>query len=291
MTDDKDVPEGSPEPPSYAFEKLSKDLIEQVASIAQTQTVITRSFEAIVQPLQDAIRLTLPRLNLDLSWVHEAWVGAMPPNWRDLEPNDVDRVLTVMDETGWCLAWCPRVHIIRELLTTDTIDARERTLLGSRAAIVEDMQECVGGMSHSGSTDYRRTVTLAISAFDAGHVEAAQALAAAEISAIINGGFKLNFADARERFRGDPTQETVNAFREQAVLNMVARSLQRYYADLGDPPPPGFSRHATIHSVSAEQYNEVNSLASLLLAVAFSKEVDLLMSWREQDPEDASTAE
>lgn len=43
------------------------------------------------------------------------------------------------------------------------------------------------------------------------------------------------------------------------------------------------------HTVSEEQYNEVNSLASLLLVVAFTKEVDLLMEWSDQQKPDGSS--
>jgi hypothetical protein len=40
--------------------------------------------------------------------------------------------------------------------------------------------------------------------------------------------------------------------------------------------PAAFSRHATVHSISPQQYTECNSLASLLLLVAFIRELDLL---------------
>ncbi len=63
------------------------------------------------------------------------------------------------------------------------------------------------------------------------------------------------------------------------MFNTVSQSLQRFFVDRRDPVPSSFSRHATIHTVSDEQYNEVNSLAYLLLLVAFIKEEDLLMEW------------
>ena len=86
-----------------------------------------------------------------------------------------------------------------------------------------------------------------------------------------------SFGKAKQKLTGDPREESINAFRQQAVLNMVSRSLQGYNPLQGDPVPTTFNRHATHHSISCRQYTEVNSLASLLLLVAFIKERDLLL--------------
>jgi hypothetical protein len=66
----------------------------------------------------------------------------------------------------------------------------------------------------------------------------------------------------------------------------IEELLQRYFANAGDPVPSSFSRHATIHSVSDEQYRDENSLASLLLVVALTKEADLLMDEGDQQKRD-----
>jgi hypothetical protein len=260
----------------------------RIHSVINTQATIARGIAESMQPFYDAIQRSIS--SIDFSWVHEALQRMLPPNWRDLEWCDVDRALEVMDETGWCLVWCPRVGVVKELIREGDLAARTRMILDAKAAVVEDMDECLAGMKHSESQEYRQAATKALRAFDDGHVEAAQALAAAVISAVINGGFRLpSFGEARTRFQGDPKEASIRAFREQAVFNMVARSLQAYYAHRGDPVPPSFSRHATAHSVSDEQYNEVNALAALLLAVAFTKEADLLMQWSDEQQTDAAS--
>jgi len=268
-------------------EQLSS-IAEQFSSIASTQVTIGKRLAESLQPVHDAIQRSLS--SIDFSWVHEAWQQAMPPNWRELEPSDIDQVLAVMDETGWCLVWCPRTRIIRDLMDAENAKARAQVLLASKGAVLEDMDYCLAGMNHPESSEYRRAATLAIRAFDAGHVEAAQALAAADISAIINGGFGLTFKKAEPRFHGDPKKASIRAFREQAVFNTVSQSLQRFFADGGDPMPSSFSRHATIHAVSEVQYTEVNSLASLLLVVAFIKEADLLMEWADRAKPDVDSS-
>ena len=259
-----------------AWRKQVAAITNDVATAAIAQASVVNQINEMLRPIQDALERAYA--NLDLSWVAEALEAGMPPNWREFDSGDVDRILAVMDETGWCLVWSPRADVIRVLIAADDADARHEALLGVKQQVVVDLVACLDGVTHDDSKDYRRADEQAVRAFADGHVEAAQALAASVISAIINGGFRMpSFGDARARFSGDPKEASIRAFREQAVYNMVANSLQRYFADRGDPVPPNFSRHATAHSVAAEQYNEVNSLASLLLSVAFTKEADVLM--------------
>ncbi len=261
---------------AQAWGKQVAAITNSVATAAIAQANVAHQLNQMLRPIQEALNQAYA--NLDLSWVAEALKAGMPPNWQDFDRGEVDRILTVMDETGWCLVWSPRADVIRVLIEATDMDARHEALLEMKGDVVEDLIDCLEGVTHEDSKEYRRADDQAVQAFAAGHVEAAQALAASVISAIINGGFRMpSFAQARERFKGDPKEASIRAFREQAVYNMVADCLQRFFADRGDPVPPNFSRHATAHSVAAQQYNEVNSLASLLLAVAFTKEADVLM--------------
>jgi hypothetical protein len=151
----------------------------------------------------------------------------MPPNWRDLDTSEIDRVLALMDETGWRLAWCPRTDIIRDMIDAGDADASAEVLLASKGMVLDDLTGCLAEMNHTETSEYRRATTLAIRAFDAGHFEAAQALAAADISAIINGGFRLTFKNAKARFRGDPMEASIRAFREQAVFARPHKTLSK----------------------------------------------------------------
>lgn len=256
-----------------------KSLTESVRPYHAAMQSLTQS----MKPLQDAAQV-LSRI--DLTWVRDAWSAAMPPNWQELDPDDIDRVLEVMEETGWCLVWCSRVATVRALIEADGVETRTQVLLDSQSTVIEDLHDCLGAVKHEQALEYRRAASLAIRAFEDGHPEAAQALAASDVSAIINTRFRLKFADAKVRFTGDPRNQSISAFREQAVLSVVAQSLQQYHGAT-DPVPSSFSRHATAHSISRTQYTEVNSLASLLLAVALSAEVNELMMWADEQEQRA----
>jgi hypothetical protein len=261
---------------------------EQMNSLVDAQIALGKQLNDAVRPLASLINnsavLDLQKAlsDLDPSWVEESLRKAWPPNWRELgDSSKVDQVLAIMDETGWCLVWCPRRELIETLVDAPDVGARTAILLDAQELVLEDLRGCLAQTSGEEIADHRDAAGRAIDAFASGHDAAAQALAAADLSALINGTLGLSFHRAEQRLQGDPMEASINAFREQAVFNMVSLSLQRYYADRGDPIPASFSRHATAHSISNEQYTKVNSLAALLLLVAFIKELDLLLDSQE----------
>jgi hypothetical protein len=191
--------------------------------------------------------------------------------------------MLIMDETGWCLVWCPRGDIIEQLLTARDVEARTRIVLDSKDVILDDLRDCLRGANRSELAGHRHAANRAIDTFGAGYFEGAQALAASGISALIGEMLGMKFVAAKEAFEGDPMEQSINNFRQQAVFNMVSRSLQGYWADRGDSVPKAFSRHATSHSTSDDQYTEVNASSSLLLLVAFIKELDPLMQGLDPD--------
>jgi hypothetical protein len=257
---------------------------EQVNSLVDAQVALSKQLNDAVRPLawliNSSATLDLQKAlsGIDFSWVEESLRNALPPNWRDLgHSSRLDQVLAIMDETGWCLVWCPRGELIEQLVDAPDVDARTAILLNAQELVLEDLRECLADTDGEEIADHRDAAWRAIDAFASGHDAAAQALAASDLSALINGTLGLSFHGAEQRLQGDPMEASINAFREQAVFNMVSLSLQRYYADRGDPVPASFSRHATAHSISNEQYTKINSLAALLLLVAFIKELDLLL--------------
>jgi hypothetical protein len=45
-----------------------------------------------------------------------AWERAEPPNWKGREdPDEIIAMLEFIVETGWSLAWAPRVSLLRDM--------------------------------------------------------------------------------------------------------------------------------------------------------------------------------
>jgi hypothetical protein len=97
-------------------------ITNSVATAAIAQANVAQQLNQMLRPIQEALNQAYA--NLDLSWVPEALKAGMPPNWQDFDSGEVDRILTVMDETGWCLVWSPRADVIRGLIEATDMDAQ-----------------------------------------------------------------------------------------------------------------------------------------------------------------------
>lgn len=195
-------------------------------------------------------------------------------------------MLEFMRETRWCLVWVPRGEIVR-LLVDAAKDDRGDVLLDCATEIVDDCRSVLEMIEHPDLQNVRRAGRQVADAITAELDMAAQALAASCLSDVINTKFGFSFKKAQERFMvDDPMKIPWIRFRESAVFLLVAEALENYWHDKGDAVPARFSRHASAHSVSEDQYNRENALAGLLLITAFLMEADLLA--REQEGDDAA---
>ena len=215
----------------------------------------------------------------------EKWLSSLPDNWRtpDGKAGAVHEIYDLMIETGWCLVWCPRLEVLELLLGTADEAERVRLLLANRKLIEEDLRGSLSLVQHEKLSDHRFAALKALTAFEDGHAEAAQALAASCLTSVIGSVYNLRFNQAVAEFDCDPMETAGWAFRASCVDLLVCRSLAQYHSDRGDPVPDTFSRHASAHSVSAVQFTEVNSLASLLLLNAFLRETDVRVVLQTED--------
>ena len=241
---------------------------------------ISSQLEELSRRITASIRLP----EIDWGRLQDIWKRGLPDNWIDLgREQSVTELLDFMKETGWCLVWAPRAQIIKILLEESNERDRVVKFLEARNEIVADLKDVLRGIDSPSLDSNVEACSKALDALAAGHPEAAQALAAADMSSLINGDpFSMSFKVARDEFEAeDPMTVPWRSFRLFVVLGMVAHSLQPFYIQQGDPVPGQFSRHASAHTVDPLQYREENSLAGLLLLVAFLWEIDLLLKAKE----------
>ncbi len=272
------------EVPKFDLERLMPNYLAAIDSFSRISRAFELSYlkqwEELSRRITESIRLP----EIDWERLRDIWKWGLPTNWIDLgREQELTELLDLMRETGWCLVWAPRAEIIKILLDESDEKTRVVRFLDAREAIVEDVRAV---LRHIESQLLESNVTAcrkALDAFAGGHPEAAQALAAADMSSLINGEpFSLSFGAARAEFEaGDPMKLPWRSFRLFVVLGMVAQSLQPFFVEKGDPVPGQFSRHASAHTVDPLQYREENALAALLLLAAFLRESDLLLKARE----------
>jgi hypothetical protein len=255
-----------------AFNRASQEWAESFrnAFIPFTVSVGTR--------LQESMR----EIAKAVSVLGEQWLASLPDNWRDEgSARMVHDIFDLMQETGWCLVWCPRAEIIRELLGLPDQDSRTAALLARKQDAIDDIRASLALVKDPALLRYRDFALKALDSFSDGHPEAAQALVATTQITMITEVFNLRkLKHARVTFDKDPMTANIRSFRNWCVQARLRQSLRPFSGDT-DPVLEQFNRNGSAHCISPIQFTEVNSLTSLLLLNALLRETSLLFTEEE----------
>lgn len=191
-----------------------------------------------------------------------------PPNLQDIEGLTFEQVEEVVMVDGIPLYGVPRTSPAEALIRADSASKR-RDILGRRwKTISADCREVVTACTTGAIAPYIPFAVAAVDALDAGHTEAAQALASSLIDAILSAYFK------KDRYKFTPDRKgkrTTDAYNEFTVRQFIAfapiwQTYQQFFVENGDAVPTTFSRNATAHTVNRRQYNRRNAVQALMVA-------------------------
>ncbi|HWD39930.1 MAG TPA: hypothetical protein VG944_13865, partial [Fimbriimonas sp.] len=147
----------------------------------------------------------LARINRD--WI-ERLKESYPPNWRDLDRDELDSAEELMLDGGPSLAWVPRLEILREILAADDEAARAGVLLVRSDEILEDIESVLGEVESPDLVPVIQAASEAIEAHRDGYTKPGLALASVLVSDIAHNYFGYrNFAPVRKEFRDVDTRE------------------------------------------------------------------------------------
>ncbi len=191
-----------------------------------------------------------------------------PPNLQSIEGLEFEEVEQVVMADGIPLYGLPRASIAEALIRAN--GARERReILGRRwKPISADCRAVVGACGSDAVAPYVRYAVAALDALDAGHTEAAQALAGSLIDAILTSYFGKD----RKNYTPDRNgKRTKDAYDEFSVRQFIAfapmwQTYQQFFVADGDKVPMTFSRNATAHTVSPRQFNRRNAVQGIMVA-------------------------
>ncbi|MCE6995406.1 hypothetical protein LZG04_11385 [Saccharothrix sp. S26] len=199
-----------------------------------------------------------------------------PPNLQDIEGLRLEQVEEVVMVDGIPLYGVPRASTAEALIRADSASKR-RGILGRRwRTISADCREVVTACTTTAVAPYVRFAVAALDALDAGHTEAAQALAGSLIDAVLSAYFK------KDRYKFTPDRKgrrTKDAYDEFTVRQFIAfapmwQTYQQFFVEDGDVVPNTFSRNATAHTVSPRQYSRRNAVQASMLACSLLCRLD-----------------
>jgi hypothetical protein len=176
---------------------------ERAAQIARSlgtgfdAEAIARAIGAIVVPsakIHDQLRRqwTLPAQRFSEQFaamgksMQRSVAEALPPNWNGRDVGEIDRILSMSEETGLNTVWIPRLDVIRELLAAEDDDARSAVLTARRGDILDDIATCLEQVTHDSLTQDAQLAKAALAAVRAGYDAPGQALAASVLSGIVH---------------------------------------------------------------------------------------------------------
>jgi hypothetical protein len=199
-----------------------------------------------------------------------------PPNLRAIEGLEFADVEVVVMSDGIPLYGVPRTTIAEALIGADNLRQR-REILGRRwRTISADCREGIEGCTSGAVAPYVPFALAALDALDAGHTEAAQALAGSLVDTVVTG----YFGNDRTKYTPHPQgKRTTDAYYGLTVRDLTAfapvwLTYQQFFVSKGDKIPSTFSRHATAHAVSARQYSRRNAVQGLMLACSLLYRID-----------------
>lgn len=236
-------------------------------------------------------------LRFDLDWVLYGW----SPIVREAESNSILNFLT---ETGIPLAGATPPYLGVELLNANA-DDRENILLGSVDNVLEQCRSALDPQETGDHAGLFELANRALIAFEAGHIEAAQALATVALDRTVTA--QVN--EVLHENQLEPDDPDMSAKEYAAMVRVVLgkshthqkkslwlkdRSKQledldvrrfftmpiltsaytEFLADKEDSAlPKNYSRHATVHSGKPKHFTKANALRALMTLVS------LLWSW------------
>jgi hypothetical protein len=214
----------------------------------------------------------LARLAVDF---REAYDEGVPAVWQRLDTPQLWQVIKLMERTGWCLTATPPSEVLAELVAAEDDERRRALMLANEGRILDDLDRELRGIDSAPLPLVHRGAREAFEAHNSGLFLAAQALSANALAALLEreGPFSMrNLGAARALLSTLDVEEAgLREIRFCAVAAAVHRVLANYRP--GDPTPTLFNRHASAHSLNAEQYSQLNSLTAVMLLIGFLREV------------------
>lgn len=226
--------------------RFNSDIAKAASHFAKEQT----SWLKTIEPVLELVRTSF-----------------YPSNLRGIEDLEFEEVEKVVMLDGIALHGVPRREIAEQFIRADGSAAR-REILGRRWKAIS--ADCRAAVESCDSTSpavapYLPFAAAALDALDADNPKAAQAMATLVLDTVVNGYF------GQQRYALTPNNTTTTnaAYQEFTLRKFIAiaplwQAYQRYKTSEGDPIPTTFSRHATVHGVSAKQFTRRNAVQAVL---------------------------
>ncbi|OFL93736.1 hypothetical protein HMPREF2734_00835 [Corynebacterium sp. HMSC055D05] len=195
----------------------------------------------------------------------------LPPNLRDYSDHvsSLD-VFDFVEQSGIPIYGVPRGGIALQLIEADTTQKRRFLLNRYSSQILDDCEAAIAASKANSVEKLRPFVEEALEATRAGFTKAAQALFTTVLDTLLMNCWKTDIGmkkklGHRKRSGAVPEEFEELTVREALVWLPVWNSHSEYWPNQNFPAPYEYSRHASVHHVSAAQYSKRNCVQAAML--------------------------
>jgi hypothetical protein len=207
-----------------------------------------------------------------------------PPNWpTDI---DVDDVISVIQDDGIPMVWLPRGKVIEEVLAAQDRASRVEVLVGHEDELISDCRDVLAAVDHETLDGQVPLATRAVDALEAGHYEAAQALAVVVTETAVARTISGKYNDVKKQVLFDPDLVPFTEMRLRAALAPIGPFYTTWYASSGAPAPEALSRHVTVHQADYTHFTRGNAVVAVLLVSSVLRSLQELQELAEASDAD-----
>lgn len=248
-------------PMQQSIDALNRSVLPQLS----TMTALASRLSALVAPVMDTFIASLAQV--DWAALAESVADLVPRNWSsEVEYEDA---MVIINDEGIPLIWVPRAEVVVLIVSSKDSEARRAVLTEEAASIISDVRTCLDEAEEiSALAEHVSLVREAASAFEAGFVNAAQALATDVLDSLVMA-YIGRHATVHKHVQPVSDEVLAGEFVQTAALSPLRQAYQPYWADRGDPMPTRYNRHATVHGGSTIQFTPANAVVALMLVTSF----------------------
>lgn len=210
--------------------------------------------------------------------------GLFPANWPKGTLSRLTEVQAILEEDGIPIIHVPRAEIVTALLNSATASARYSVLENHAEEIAEDCSVALGEAFHSNLSAQIPLARAAVSAFQAGHREAAHALAVLVCDTYLKTYLddprkqRVTYKDMAKAVAIDKTLQGPISLELNILYAFapVAPFLAEWWPNDQNPTPPptNLSRHVSVHNVSVDHYTPLNATLAIMLLTSLTVAID-----------------
>ena len=189
-----------------------------------------------------------------------------------------ERFIDLVHEDGIPLYAIPRSDTVLKLVRADGLEERRSVLIECRKSIFEDCRSALNGLRSDYSQEMGEFVLSGLDALENGYSDAAQALFTNTMDTVHQKirPDRDDRKDITHHAKGDEVPESFSdmSIGDNLIFAALWNSHITFWPHRGEESPAEYSRHASVHGVSRQQYNLENCIKVLMLVTSLLVYID-----------------